>query len=40
MKNEIVPLLKSVTVVVVSVLIANYIQTTVLKKATTTPATV
>lgn len=39
MKNEIVPLLKSVAVVVVGVLIANYVQTTLLKKATTAPAT-
>ena len=40
MKNEIVPLLKSVAVVVVGVLIANYVQTTLLAKkdapATTT----
>jgi hypothetical protein len=32
MKNEIVPLLKSVAVVVVGVLIANYVQTTLLAK--------
>lgn len=37
MKNEIVPLLKSVLVVVVGVLVANYVQTTLLKKAVTTP---
>ena len=40
MKNEIVPLLKSVAVVVVGVLIANYVHTTLLAKkdapATTT----
>jgi hypothetical protein len=38
MKNEIVPLLKSVAVVVVGVLIANYVQTTLLKKSVTPPA--
>jgi len=38
MKNEIVPLLKSVAVVVVGVLIANYVQTTLLKKAVAPPA--
>jgi hypothetical protein len=37
MKNEIVPLLKSVMVVVVGVLIANYVQTTLMAKPTTTP---
>jgi hypothetical protein len=38
MKNEIVPLLQSVAVVVVGVLIANYVQTTLLvKKVDTTP---
>lgn len=38
MKNEIVPLLKSVAVVVVGVLVANYVQTAFLtKKTTTTP---
>jgi hypothetical protein len=36
MKNEIVPLLKSVAVVVVGVLIANYVQTTLLAKKTNT----
>ena len=35
MKNEIVPLLKSVAVVVVGVLIANYVQTTLLAKKLT-----
>ena len=39
MKNEIVPLLKSLAVVVVGVLLANYVQTTMLTKATTAPAT-
>ena len=39
MKNEIVPLLKSVAVVVVGVLIANFVQTKFLSKATTAPAT-
>lgn len=39
MKNEIVPLLKSVAVVVVGVLIANYVQTTMLSKTVTAPAT-
>ena len=40
MKNEIVPLLKSVAVVVVGVLIANYVQTTLLtKKAPTASST-
>jgi hypothetical protein len=38
MKNEIVPLLKSVAVVVVGVLVANYVQTAFLAKKTTTPA--
>lgn len=38
MKNEIVPLLKSVAVVVVGVLVANYVQTTLLAKRTTPPA--
>ena len=38
MKNEIVPLLKSVAVVVVGVLVANYVQTTLLAKKTTAPA--
>jgi hypothetical protein len=38
MKNEIVPLLKSVAVVVVGVLIANYVQTTLLVKKVTPPA--
>jgi hypothetical protein len=37
MKNEIVPLLKSVAVVVVGVLVANYVQTTLLAKKTTAP---
>ena len=36
MKNDIVPLLKSVAVVVVGVLIANYVQTTLLTKKTPT----
>ena len=40
MKNEIVPLLKSVAVVVVGVLIANYAQTVLLSKGTTPPAKV
>ena len=39
MKNEIVPLLKSVAVVVVGVLVANYVQKTFLSKSTTMPAT-
>ena len=39
MKNEIVPLLKSVAVVVVGVLIANYVQTTLLAKKNESPAT-
>ena len=39
MKNEIVPLLKSVAVVVVGVLVANYVQTTLLAKKVETPAT-
>jgi hypothetical protein len=39
MKNEIVPLLKSLAVVVVGVLVANYVQTAFLSKATATPAT-
>jgi len=38
MKNEIVPLLKSVLVVVVGVLVANYVQVTVLAKKTDAPA--
>jgi hypothetical protein len=38
MKNEIVPLLKSVAVVVVGVLIANYVQTTLLASKVTKPA--
>jgi hypothetical protein len=38
MKNEIVPLLKSLAVVVVGVLVANYVQTNVLSKANATPA--
>jgi hypothetical protein len=39
MKNEIVPLLKSVAVVVVGVLIANYVQTTLLVKKIEAPKT-
>lgn len=39
MKNEIVPLLKSVAVVVVGVLIANYVQTTLLVKKIEPPKT-
>ena len=39
MKNEIVPLLKSVAVVVVGVLIANYVQTTLMVKKVETTAT-
>lgn len=39
MKNEIVPLLKSVAVVVVGVLVANYVQSTLLAKKTEAPAT-
>jgi hypothetical protein len=38
MKNEIVPLLKSVAVVVVGVLVANYVQTKLLSKSNSTPA--
>lgn len=38
MKNEIVPLLKSVMVVVVGVLIANYVQTTFMAKPASAPA--
>lgn len=38
MKNEIVPLLKSVAVVVVGVLVANYVQSTLLAKKTNVPA--
>lgn len=38
MKNEIVPLLKSVAVVIVGVLVANYVQTTLLAKKTDAPA--
>lgn len=38
MKNEIVPLLKSVAVVVVGVLVANYVQSTLLAKKTSAPA--
>jgi len=38
MKNEIVPLLKSIAVVVVGVLVANYVQTTLLSKAVATLA--
>jgi hypothetical protein len=38
MKNEIVPLLKSVAVVVVGVLIANFVQTTLLAKKVEEPA--
>lgn len=38
MKNEIVPLLKSVAVVVVGVLLANYVQTTLMSKSVTAPA--
>jgi hypothetical protein len=38
MKNEIVPLLKSVAVVIVGVLVANYVQTTLLAKKTIAPA--
>jgi hypothetical protein len=38
MKNEIVPLLKSVAVVVVGVLVANYVQKTLLTKAVVAPA--
>jgi hypothetical protein len=39
MKNEILPLLKSIGVVVVGVLVANYVQTTLLSKHTNAPAT-
>ena len=39
MKNEIVPLLKSVAVVVVGVLIANYVQTSFLATKTQVPVT-
>jgi hypothetical protein len=39
MKNEIVPLLKSVAVVVVGVLVANYVQTTLLSKKLDAPQT-
>jgi hypothetical protein len=38
MKNEIVPLIKSVLVVVVGVLVANYVQTTLLAKKVGAPA--
>ena len=38
MKNEIVPLLKSVAVVIVGVLAANYIQSKLLSKNTASPA--
>ena len=38
MKNEIVPLLKSVAVVFVGVLFANYVQTTLLAKKVNAPA--
>jgi hypothetical protein len=38
MKNEIVPLLKSVGVVVLGILIANYVQTTLLVKKMAPPA--
>ena len=37
--KEIVPLLKSVAVVVVGVLVANQIQTKLLSKSTTPPST-
>jgi hypothetical protein len=37
MKNEIVPLLKSVAVVVVGVLVANYVQTKLLSKNVSAP---
>lgn len=38
MKNEIVPLLKSVAVVVVGVLVANYVQSKLLSKNMSSPA--
>ena len=39
MKNQVLPLLKSVAVVVAGVLVANYVQTTFLSKSTIAPAT-
>jgi hypothetical protein len=39
MKNEVLPLLKSIGVVVVGVLIANYVQKTLMMKNTSAPAT-
>jgi hypothetical protein len=39
MKNEIVALLKSVGVVVVGILVANYVQKTLLAKKLNAPAT-
>jgi hypothetical protein len=38
MKNEIVPLLKSVLVVVAGVLVANFVQAKFLSKTTSTPS--